>query len=417
MSDVSSAEEETKRRFRVRHKQKRKHQPAAELKVPDVLDDMAEYTTMEEEDMPKLKSIQEFAQQHAHTAIPIDQQKPMCEEAEPYMSQSMSLFHSIASSAPAASAAAAPASASSSSSSSSSGLIPDVQARLIEEQKRACNVKPAQSFLYTRLVNQLWNPVFYCENAASSSSSSNSAFSAMLGESEDQTSQRLQEALRRRQVHLPIMPASLESELLAEGGKFIHCGREYDFPKCVNGNRCIAMQIDFPLADPVDAFRSQKPQRFILTSLMFKEEYEAFILNRTPPSCIRPCIACCRNTLVQIVAVTRYTNACASASAADGDNTNNIDHSVPRVQIEVKKHVFQLYRNLVDQQNGYFKEYMFIPKIGDEAVIDPICLLSKQSLMLRVTKEGRRYLDQSRIVYQPPRVPIPRIGESLQVFS
>jgi hypothetical protein len=83
-----------------------------------------------------------------------------------------------------------------------------------------------------------------------------------------------------------------------------------------------------------------------------------------------------------------------------------------------RQHVYQLYRNLVNQPNGFFDRYMLMPK-PEESIIDPIALLNLSTLT--VTRDaaataGRRSLNQTVIHWRPPPGHTPRLGESEQLF-
>lgn len=387
MSDTSSAEEESRRRDRVRKKQKRTSTAVANVVAPPSYDDVALYDAMDEDATPVLRTIQDFAHQHVHTVPGSGSSKPSCEAADAYLIQSSSAAASLQ-------ALARPDLLSSRPSPDASALVASIQQRVVEEHRRACKVVPARIGIYQSLIDQLWKPVFFDQNRVNGD--------------DDAASRRLEGALRLRQVRLPLMTSDLESELLAECGRFMHAGREYDFPACVNGDKCMGMQLDFPLGMALGEFKHGKRQRFVLTSLMYEEEYRAFITEDKPPPCRRPCIVCCRYTLVQLVGVIRSLKASASAEDARG---------APNIRVDLDNRVYQLYYNLKDQPSGYFGQYMVTPRMGDDPLVDTMCKLSKESLRLCVTKEGRRYLDQSVMIYHKPVVEKPRVGESLQVFS
>lgn len=385
MSDISSAEEESRRRDRVRKKQKRTSTAVSNVVAPTSYDDAALYDAMEEDALPVLRTIQDFAKDHVHTVPVTPAAKPSCEAADAYLIQSSASLQALARPDALSSRASA---------ADASALVAGIQERVVEEHRRACKAIPARVGVYQSLLDQLWKPIFYDKRRVDGD--------------DDATSQRLEGALRLRQVKLPLMTSALESELLAEAGRFVHAGKEYDFPPCVNGAKCMGMQLDFPIGMALDEFKRAKPQRFVLTSLMYEEEYRAFITEDKPPPCLRPCIVCCRYTLVQLVGVIRSLKASATAEDTRG---------APNIRVDLNNRVYQLYYNLKDQPNGYFGQYMVTPRMGDDPLVDTMCKLSKESLRLCVTKEGRRYLDQSVMIYHKPVVEKPRVGESLQVFS
>src|SRR5689334_8616751 len=100
--------------------------------------------------------------------------------------------------------------------------------------------------------------------------------------------QQMEEAIRRRQMMLPILTTTHERKLLQEAGTF--AGVEY--PACVNGENCVSIVLYsmIPGTNPDE-------KGFPCTALMFEEEYDALTTTGAKPVVIRACILCCRKTL------------------------------------------------------------------------------------------------------------------------
>ena len=109
------------------------------------------------------------------------------------------------------------------------------------------------------------------------------------------TTERIHAHLTSRRALLPVLSASFESLLLAEAGRFPVTDanghtRYLDYPPCARGSACVGIVYrlhEFPANHP----------GVILTSLMFPEEYEAFLESNVAPSGKRFCILCYRSCL------------------------------------------------------------------------------------------------------------------------
>lgn len=216
--------------------------------------------------------------------------------------------------------------------------------------------------------------------------------------------QEMEAALRRRQLELPFMPSWFETELLQEAGVFTHpslpSGETVRFPPCALGGKCVGMTLirRFPGASPTEV-------GFVLTAVLFRDEYTELLKHRKQPSSSRPCVLCCRKTLCDWVLFLRHSPLLASESPTGVVFQD--DHS----------NVYQIYRNAVDTEDGYCRQSVLFPH-QKEAIIDPIPLLQIGSLQLvRSTTPGaRRRIDQSTIVFKTPPVARPKIGEKESTF-
>lgn len=412
-SDASSATEEADRRSLLRKRNRRRATAAKSLVAPA---SMLPYTDVVPGTLvlprPELRSIRDFVEEHRTAGI---ERGPAfaCEAAANY----------VTSAAAAASSAAA--------SGRGRGLIDgstvftrdlvrdtdpltiisEVQRRLKEEQNRQCRVNPHQTQILRSLLQQLPQPTYYADETSVSAIASSGA------ESESNASKRLEEALGRMQVQLPLMAASLESEQLYEAGSWtVSNGQQMDFPPCANGERCICNLVDFAAPDATSG--PPRKRRFIMMAFMFEKEYKAFLSEDRQLSRPRPCIACCRNSIVQVMGQLRSIRVSAAASVAYATSAGaNATPQGPGIDDRLKQRVQQLYYNKKDGDDGYFAEYMFIPQqIGDEPLLAPIVMFNLESVVLRWTDEGRCYLDQRKMLYRRPDSPRPMMGESVQHF-
>ena len=284
---------------------------------------------------------------------------------------------------------------SSSSSSSSSVLVPRSEHDLQAQHEKAFHVIPWQQKLLQARLEALPQPMYYPRELT-------------MQMSHDQ----MLSTLRQRQQYLPLLTATLEDALLQEAGVF--GGR--DFPACVNGERCESfrwccrVQGSEKIIPELNNSNSYKG--FACTSIMFQEEYDAFIADGTIPNCRRPCVLCARVTLCDFVMLMRSQKC---TTAADDDITTTSTGG-GLVLLVTRQPVYQLYRNLVDCEEGYFMHSVLLPK-PEEAIIDPVVRPCISAMVLeRDTTTGRRRYKQNAIRWKAPEQSQPRIGESVSHF-
>jgi hypothetical protein len=203
---------------------------------------------------------------------------------------------------------------------------------------------------------------------------------------------QMNDALRRRQLFLPVMNASHEQDLMQEAGSFTHPSSDYktvyEFPACVFATKCVG-QVHFGV---------------ILTATMLPEEYTAFLFDQKQPATARPCILCCRKTICDYVLHMRYSRCVTN------EDTAQSQHGTVFLR-EGQQDVYQLYRSLVNKTEGYFDTYVLFPR-AEEAIIDPIVLLNLSSLKPGTdVTTGRRFIDQTVMVWRSSSTLKPTIGE------
>jgi hypothetical protein len=400
-NDISSAAEERNHRKKNRSKSKQTAHVITPIDIPDVKQYQIETEVQPEHVQPQTLSLTDFAKDFPHTQAASDSDnRPVCSESNRYIQQ-------FTASAAALEDASVP----------SSSLVTQVIDRARREHVKACKAKPEESVIFQNILAKLWRPMFYI-------GMSDSSLHHIAGESDEQNSTRMITHVRKRELSLPLMRASLESLLLSEAGRFRidHlCPDLYDFPACVNGEECVGMKVDFDGAEESMRVANSRTKGVIFTSLMYPDEWESFVHQKTPPLCIRPCIACCRYILTVAVLTFRSVNssekAAAAAASVSASASASASDSIPNVITNAEPGLFQLYRNLVDAPDGYSKEFTLLPKNTDRILVSPIVMLSRGSLRMRYDSHtGRRYLDQNRIIWQPPAVTRPKIGQCARVF-
>lgn len=208
----------------------------------------------------------------------------------------------------------------------------------------------------------------------------------------------LKETREDRRLLLPLMRSSHESRLLAEAGTF-PCpqqrGRQVTYPACQWGAACVAR------TQRLHGFTPERPG-VTLMALLFEEEYETLLQSGRCSVKQRPCVLCYRFHAQDYV-LTLQPNFQRVGGVDEG--------------------VVQIYRNLCDQPQGYFREAMLHPNpTRFEGFVDPIALFLRSSLRAyRDPQQGGRWvIDQSSICV-PDHVSladaaVPPVGQPLGDF-
>jgi hypothetical protein len=206
--------------------------------------------------------------------------------------------------------------------------------------------------------------------------------------------------LRQGNFFLPLVKASLESELLAASGTWKHSNlRVYDFPACKRGEKCVGMDGDVTFPDG-------RPFKHILTSFMLPQEYQQFLKDGRAPQLRHPCVACLRVMLVDAVCAFRG----GQALVADGKEVAELTMD--------EDMLLQSYRNLVDCEDGYHREFCLEPSDERwEGVVSPIATYRASFLVARKGRYGRPFIDQSALVWKTGVTDKPDVGESISNFS
>lgn len=212
----------------------------------------------------------------------------------------------------------------------------------------------------------------------------------------------LYENLRSKQLHLHQMPAWLESKLLVEAGEFqMENGNYRKFPSCSQEKSCVGYTLQIR-----GQYRS-----CCYVSLMFHDEWNAFIHEHRQPIEKRPCILCYRRWYTQLLITNRQINLdLLDQQAVKNPESLKFYSSLPANMI------FQTYYNLMNEVEGYLFPYMLIPQ-NNEPLLQPVCALNLNMLKIiidPITKQQK--VDQSAMIFHPPKLNSLIIGESVQNF-
>jgi hypothetical protein len=230
------------------------------------------------------------------------------------------------------------------------------------------------------------------------------------------TQKEVDNKLHNKQLSLELMTFGLESELLKESGRWRHNGKTYDFPECANGDQCI-------VADPNSTFNrivrtsttgAAVTRTFKPCAIMTNNELFELFEHHKQPAQRRCCVACHRYWVCWYTLDTRAARFSDIEFIKQYDTTGTITLAD---QDNEPAPVFQLYRNLYDHPDGYYKEIVLLPKQGD-CMIEPLCRLIAPLMTIKVVPDsgGRLMVDQSALQWKPHNDFNPRTGESLASF-
>jgi len=209
----------------------------------------------------------------------------------------------------------------------------------------------------------------------------------------------IERQLKENKLQLCCLDADFESSLLAQASiekLKDHNGILRQFPLCRNRSNCVGSTIKIPYLT----------EKIILTALMFPHEYEEFLNNGTTPRIDRPCILCCRFILVDFDITCRELLMLGSSGHLKQSNEKS--WHMESMQI------MQIYYNKLDCEGGYYSQFCLTPR-PREPLLQPIVRLNR--LRLRAHKVNNRwYIDQSALVWKPPIIPTPIMGESVKNF-
>lgn len=210
----------------------------------------------------------------------------------------------------------------------------------------------------------------------------------------------MQKAMRVGRLNLPILTAQHESLIYAQSGTFPSPvdGSVSVYPPCRKGIKCLAYTNwkEFPgLTEPI-----------ILTAVMFPNEMNNQSAN---VHISRLCIACSRFLIVDCALA--YQELCMTGGGDAVQPTNTAPYERKAVGI------VQFYGNLYDRKGGYMEEYTIRPT-SQQPHIQPLARLNLSKMTcFKDDKEGGRWrVDQSRILWVPPTIPNPGVGQTMQSF-
>lgn len=214
-------------------------------------------------------------------------------------------------------------------------------------------------------------------------------------------------ALQQELLFLPKMIAALDQALLRACGRWTYTNnKEYDFPPCPNGIKCVGITAKVVNEDGVTFFEH------VLTSMMFREEFDHFIETGEAPTRRLSCVGCCRSELRDVILALRGERVMRK-------NQDGKDEQKNQQELHLKANqLIQRYRNKRECEGGYFRDCMIEPLENVwEGMIGPVAEFRASYMVGRVTKQGHPYIDQTAIVWEPKEAETPMIGETVQDFS
>lgn len=202
------------------------------------------------------------------------------------------------------------------------------------------------------------------------------------------------DALRASYYVLPLLTTDIASELLAQSGAWPRrlsdgTQRTIQYPPCMHDKECTGMLGEIPgLSEPC-----------VLTAFMTRGEYNHLLKGGLAPTEPRPCILCHRRYAHHMILKLRPGFKIVGAPGTS--------------------FCFQMYRVLVGQPGGYFREYCITPERRYEGFFDAFPVYRRSLLAARrdVQGQGGRWIvSQDPMVFKRPvlRQPVP--GQSLREF-
>ena len=200
------------------------------------------------------------------------------------------------------------------------------------------------------------------------------------------------EMLRRKYFRLPVYTAAHETQLMAQhaGTWTIEGFGERTFPPCCFGKECIGFK-EVGLIPGLT-------ERVVFMRAMSPEEWQNLALRGVQPVGTSPCILDGRLRTVRYVAKERLALRPGHTMQRDGPEA-----------------VFQLWRNLVGSEGGYWPRYIFVPA-ENEILIEPIVAFTRSTLHATRLPNGMWSVSQDTMVWKPPALMERTLGESAQDF-
>lgn len=251
---------------------------------------------------------------------------------------------------------------------------------------------------------------------------------------------QLVELVQQRAVELPLFKSDFECALLREAGtsRYVPTNKTVVFPPCCNGDQCmgtlVPLQVSQPepndskssstpsfVSDASAATATQSPgltvdtnnhlenddglptKALVLMQILYPDEFDTLTRNGSIHVEPRPCVLCMRYRLYDFVLCLR------------SNRRDELHGSVPD-----PNHIreYQLYRSLVDEPGGYRGDQMVKPDtVNWEGFADPF--VAYRYPLLRAVYDTRSscwFVDQRALMYEPPSVATPQVGEKVSHF-
>ncbi len=234
--------------------------------------------------------------------------------------------------------------------------------------------------------------------------------------------------LRARQLLLPTMTASHAQFLLAQEGTYEHeipygnkgqmIRKKFTFPPCKHGKGCVAYT----------NYRRIKglKEPIVLCGVIMPHELDQLMRHGAKPAGGRPCILCIRLDEQRTVMYNRSHPIITRKKKKKDVNGMIVEYDEEEVLVEVSRSTgFQLFRNLCDEDGGYWSEHMIAPDLNRwEGFVDNLVCMRFSLLFGRYDQDKKRwFVDQSRMMWRPDglvravHVEQPIVGERLKDFQ
>jgi hypothetical protein len=176
--------------------------------------------------------------------------------------------------------------------------------------------------------------------------------------------QELIDMLRKQRLHLPISLASHENRLLQEAGTWSWKSSHvvFQMPACEHGDNCIVRRSEIP--------GLSSSHHAIGPLMIYMTEQEWDQLPDRVPTDARPCLLCYRYYTTRFVINIKAHSSLQTRSTF----------------------CFQLFRNLVDEKDGYKRQHTLCPSSTHWlGFVNPIVRFERMSLMAYFDEENKRW--------------------------
>jgi hypothetical protein len=224
---------------------------------------------------------------------------------------------------------------------------------------------------------------------------------------------KIERMLRMNQADLIQSKAMHECRLLGESGSFMNEGKFINYPACLHGQFCKGMNKHY-------RYRSQT-KNVIWMSYLYPNELARLEENGIHTGEIRPCLLCLRDaalcTEITHRLVDRKSNissefksSTSSSSSSSSDNSGDQDDL-----LNYMHPCCQIYYNLVDQPQGYHKDFVIISEPG-RPLISPIAKPNISLLVAYTSSNSRLMVNQNAIMWKSLILSTPQPGDNIQGF-
>lgn len=232
----------------------------------------------------------------------------------------------------------------------------------------------------------------------------------------------------RSQCNLPLYTAHHETFLLRQSGHFTFIpGAEREeivrtcdasdevrlrskqryFPPCMKAESCYGCTLDRGTGVPANA------APLVMMRAMSVVELNDLMVHDIQPTGASPCVLCHRQSISEWIH--HYRLLFTSAQHGEGSSKRSKKMCEGwTVELENSDEVAQLWRNRIDEADGYFSSYVMMPR-EEELIVAPIADFTP-SLLVVEWHGAMAFVNQSAMLWRPKEHLVPHVGEKLEVF-